>query len=84
MIAVCYICGLQTYCETHHVYNGVSMRAVSERLGLKVPLCGTCHRRIHNDAAARLWLKVEYEKRYLAEHDMSVEDWIALVGKNYV
>ena len=84
MIATCYWCGRITTCETHHVYNGVSMRRVSERLGMKVPLCVSCHRRIHEDPAFRLELKATYEKRYLQEHDMTVEEWIALVGKNYV
>ena len=38
----CLICGASTECE-HHLIEGVANRAKSEKWGLKIPLCNSCH-----------------------------------------
>lgn len=41
---VCYICGIHTHTESHHIFHGTANRKVAEKEGLKVWLCHECHR----------------------------------------
>lgn len=55
----CYICGTP-YVEEHHIFYGTANRKLSERYGLKVWLCPTCHRGNrgpHFDKNVDAWLK---------------------------
>ena len=39
----CFICGRTTNLTVHHCFEGNPQRKYSERYGLVVPLCITCH-----------------------------------------
>ena len=39
---ICFICGRQTEAE-HHLVFGTAGRELSEKDGLKVPVCNNCH-----------------------------------------
>lgn len=83
---VCYLCGSYRYLETHHViYNGVSQRKKSEHYGLKVRLCGDCHRGndgVHTNKEKREALcidaQIAFEKKYPT---LSFRE---IFGKNYL
>ena len=53
----CIFCGNYATCD-HHLIFGTSGRAFSEKYGLKVPICATCHKcgeiksRIHDNPMA--------------------------------
>lgn len=40
----CYACGREIQTEEHHVFFGTANRKLSEKYGLKVRLCFSCHR----------------------------------------
>lgn len=42
----CYICG-RPAAEIHHVLHGADKK-LSEKYGLMVPLCRSCHERVHH------------------------------------
>lgn len=39
----CYLCGRYGLTEEHHIFGGAN-RTLSERYGLKVQICPSCHR----------------------------------------
>lgn len=60
---ICFICGRQTEAE-HHLIFGTAGRELSEKDGLKVPICNNCHnmgevtRRIHRNPMAEKMSKI--------------------------
>lgn len=60
---ICFICGRQTEAE-HHLVFGTAGRELSEKDGLKVPVCNNCHnmgdvtRRIHGNPMAERMSKI--------------------------
>ena len=84
----CYICGLYSPVEEHHIYFGTSNRKISEEQGFKVWLCAEHHRGtigVHGiyGHSLDLRLKQECEKKYLKEGHTATE-FIYLIGKNYL
>lgn len=71
---ICIICGRQAECE-HHLVFGSAGRELSEKDGLKIPLCNNCHnmgeklRRIHDNPMAERLSKIigqlAWERDYL-------------------
>lgn len=89
---VCYLCGSSgSYfdeLEDHHIFFGIGNRAKSEKLGLKVWLCGnTCHRNgrkaVHRNRETDLYIKSKAQEVYEATYG-SREDFIRDFGKNYL
>lgn len=84
----CYVCGLYSAVECHHIYMGNPNRRISEENGFKVWLCLEHHKGtlgVHGRLghALDVKLKQECEKKYLnAGH--TVQDFIRLIGKNYL
>ncbi len=82
---VCYLCGRCGPTEEHHIFGGPN-RKLSERYGLKVYLCSSCHRTgkqsVHRDRDIMLSLKqagqTAFEKTYTRQ------DFMGLFGKNYL
>lgn len=60
----CYVCGARAD-EIHHVFHGPDKR-LSEELGLMVPLCRSCHSKVHHVGGEydRL-LKADAQRAYL-------------------
>lgn len=80
----CYLCGTIGFTHEHHVFSGTARRKLSEEHGLKVYLCPGCHARIHEDEAFARILKKHTEKMWMFENDKSIDDFIAIFGKNYI
>lgn len=69
----CYICGDEAV-DMHHIFHGADKK-LSEDLGLMVPLCRTCHDRVHHVggeydrilkvAAQRVYLQKVFGRCYL-------------------
>lgn len=81
----CYIC--RRMCDTalHHIYFGAK-RKMSDRNGFTAFLCPECHQygshAVHRCRETDLKLKAECQRVYEQTH--SRDDFIALVGKNYL
>lgn len=60
----CYMCGCRAD-DMHHVFHGADKK-LSEELGLMVPLCRSCHNRVHHVGGEydRI-LKVSAQRTYL-------------------
>lgn len=84
----CFFCGAYDWTEIHHIYNGNPNRKISDKHGFTVRLCGRCHRvgrdSVHNERnrGKDLYLKQQCQMAYEKSH--SREEFIALIGKNYL
>lgn len=90
----CFLCGCQTPSgfwnglEDHHVFFGTGNRALSEKRGLKVWLCGeTCHRNgknaVHKNRETDLYIKRHAQEVYESVYgDRS--DFIREFGRSYL
>lgn len=79
--AICFICGREAEAD-HHLIFGTAGRELSEKDGLKVPVCNSCHnmgekiKRIHDNPMAERLSKIigqlAWEKQWIlkdAIHD---------------
>lgn len=91
---ICFLCGCATPSgyfdglEEHHVFFGRGNRAKSEKLGLKVWLCGvTCHRdgkkAAHKNRETDLFIKRHAQKVYEDTYG-SRADFIREFGRSYI
>ncbi len=83
----CCICGSEIGVETHHVYHGTANRKVSEQNNFKVDLCYEHHRGtngVHGKNGAKLSLQLKKMMQAEYEKDHSREEFIALIGRNYL
>lgn len=83
----CYVCGLYSPVECHHIYMGPN-RKISEENGFKVWLCAEHHRGtigVHGKLGHVLDIKLkqECEKKYLNQGH-TVQEFIRLIGRNYL
>ena len=83
----CFICGRYACTERHHVFNG-AFRKKSEKYGLVVDLCHSCHNEppegVHHNAANMLKLKQYGQRRVMQEQGWSVERFRKEFGKSYI
>lgn len=89
----CFMCGRNARAdyfglEEHHVFGGYGIRQISERYGLKVYLCHYCHNEpphgVHYNKENRLALQAKVQKIAMKHYGWTVEDVIAILGKNYI
>ena len=82
---ICYLCGRYTDTALHHIYFGPK-RKMSDRNGFTVFLCPDCHQyathAVHRCRETDLKLKAECQRVYEQTHDR--DDFMRLVGKNYL
>lgn len=82
----CFLCGSYYCLEKHHIYFGNPNRKISEKHGFTVRLCANCHRGVpygvHHNRCNDLWLKRQCQMAYEKTHTR--EEFIALIGKNYL
>ena len=81
----CYICGAYGHTDEHHVFGG-PCRKTSDRLGLVVHLCRSCHSLIHDSADggnAKQYLHQRGQMIY-EEHIGSREDFIREFIRSYL
>lgn len=67
--------------DIHEIYPG-SKRIISMKNGFCVPFCRKCHDETQNNRMKMLFLQQKCQKKYESDH--SREDFINLVGKNYL
>ena len=72
--------------EEHHAFPGDPWRQISETHGFKVYLCQMHHRigpaAVHNDAEMLRLIQRDIQEEYEQTH--SREEWMAIMGKNYL
>lgn len=89
----CYLCmrlhgdyRIHPCTEEHHIFNGTANRRISEAEGFKVYLCPEHHRTgkdaVHTSHDNMLLLQQDAQREY--EKDHTREEFLALVGKNYL
>lgn len=81
----CFICSLEYPLERHEAYFGRKNRQISIDNGFVVMLCPQCHRgdkSAHKDRNIDLHIKKHFQRLY--ELDNSREDWMRLIGRNYL
>lgn len=78
----CFICGRTGPLDEHHCISGISNRRVSEKFGLKIYLCRSCHK-LHDNSKFEKEIKQfaqkEWEKRY-----GNTDDFIKIFGKSWL
>ena len=82
----CFRCGRQAEkLDRHEVFGGAN-RQKSKALGLWVLLChNTCHLGcVHKDAAESLRLKKKAQRIAMKHYGWSADDFISIIGRNYL
>ena len=81
----CYICGSMTRLERHHILSGHANRPISEKEGF---WCWLCHEHHTGTEGAQydkeLNLRLKQDAQYAYEQTHSRNDWMKLIGKNYL
>jgi len=80
----CYLCGSFRNIEKHHVFSG-PYRKASEKHGMTVDLCASCHRGpqgVHQNAEANKRLKAGFQGKFEETH--SREEFRRVFGKSYL
>lgn len=70
----------------HHIYEGIANRRISEKMGAKIWLCGK-HHNLSNEGIhfnKGIDLEVKKEAQELFERKHSREEFMKLIGKNYL
>lgn len=81
----CFLCGRYGDLEWHHIFGGAN-RINSERYGLIVPLCHSCHNEppdgVHFNRKAMDDLRKRGQKAFesIADHD----EFMKIFGENYL
>lgn len=85
---ICIICGRAAEAE-HHLIFGTAGRNLSEKYGLKVPICNGCHtlnekcRRIHDNPMAERLSKMLGQAVFEAKVG-SRDDFRKIFGRSYL
>lgn len=83
----CYRCGSWRNLERHHVL-GAAYRKKSERDGLVVYLCRSCHNEppngVHHNRQAMDKLRREGQLAWMEHYGKTVEDFIAEYERSYL
>lgn len=89
----CYMCGRNACAdyfglEEHHVFGGYGVRPISEKYGLKVYLCHSCHNEppngVHQNKENRLALQAKVQEVAMEYYGWSVEDFRERIGQSYL
>lgn len=82
----CYLCGRVAEC-VHHIFPG-SKRKTSDRLGLVVPLCNSCHtmgpHAVHSAGGVKIMGDLKRIAQSIYEETHSRQHWMINVGRNYL
>lgn len=82
-----YISGSTYNLEEHHIFFGTANRKVSEKIGFKVWLTVEEHRGtygVHGKLGRDLDLKLKQDAQRKYEETHTREEFIKLIGKNYL
>ena len=67
----------------HHIFEGLRRKA-SDRMGITTTLCQKCHDAVHRYPKRYEYLKAEAQKTYMRTHNMTLEQWLEVMHKNYI
>lgn len=79
----CYITGSRINLDKHHCVHGRANRKVAEKYGLWVYLRHDIHMNLH-DKDKELDRELEQDAQRAFEKEHSREEWMKLIGKNYL
>lgn len=83
----CFLCGKMAHTERHHIFPG-PFRGKSEKYGLVVDLCHSCHNEpplgAHHNKTTAARLKKYGQKKAMRENGWTVDDFIREFGRNYL
>lgn len=79
----CYITGSRRNLDKHHCIHGRANRKIAEKYGLWVYLRHDIHMNLH-DRDKELDRKLEEDAQRAFEKEHSREEWMKLIGKNYL
>ena len=84
----CLICHTEQDLHCHHVWEGRGRRSTSDRWGLTVYLCSKHHNMsdegVHFNRELDLALKQAAQKKAMRHYSWTTEDFIKIMGKNYL
>lgn len=83
----CFICG-RPATDVHHIFHGAGLRSVSEKYGLKVPLCREHHtagpEAVHVNADQDRRLKAYAQAVAMKKYNWTADEFRAKFRKNYL
>lgn len=84
---ICYLCGAEVHTEVHHCIGGPN-RWLSEKHGLKVDLCVSCHKFgrdavHHNGSQKKKQLQAEAQRMF-EQKKGTREEFMRIFGRNYI
>lgn len=83
----CFLCGRWTGLERHHLFGGPN-RKKSDKYGLVVDLCHTCHNEpplgVHNNKETMAYLHRYGQTVAMREQGWTVDEFRREFGKNYL
>lgn len=84
----CLICQTEQNLHLHHVFYGTGRRKISDKYGLTVWLCANHHNMsdygVHTCTEVDKKVKQWAQKKAMKHYAWSREDFIKIVGKNYL
>jgi len=78
----CFICG-KPASDRHHLIGGTANRRLSEKYGLVIYLCRSCHTMAHDDPNWNKALKRYGQKMWEAQYGTR-EEFIKVFGKSWL
>ena len=78
----CDICGLNMASETHHLIGGTSERRISDKYGLTLDVCRTCHETMHQNSTANKLSKMLGQAMF--ETNYTRYEYMKRFKKNYL
>ena len=85
----CFLCKRNRHAglEVHHIFQNGN-RNNSEKYGATVTLCADCHRlaphAAHRSGATMQYLHEYGQRKVMAEHNLSIEEFREIFGANYL
>lgn len=79
---ICYLCKMAPPSEMHHIMHGTANRKIADQYGLVVPLCQSCHRKLHNKGIGYWELKRQAQEWFESDHTHA--EWMQAFGRNYL
>ena len=84
----CYVCGNNKNIMRHHIFFGTGKRALSEKYGLTIYLCGVHHNLssvgIHFNKELDNQIKAMAQKRAMNYYKWQIEDWLKIFRRSYI
>ena len=79
----CYLTGIQSECDLHHIFHGTANRKLSDQWGCWCWLKHDLHRRLHEKDKA-LDRRLQQECQIAFEKKYSRKMFMEIFGKNYL